>query len=131
MKRKGTTVGQRISPEKRQVVLDLRRHMTPEEKALWEHLRANRFHKLHWRRQHFLHGFVTDFFCCENGLIVEVDGPIHEHPPQADHQRDLILLGHGFHTIRFTNAEVNNNINSVLARIAEACDLSPERGGEH
>jgi very-short-patch-repair endonuclease len=49
--------GQKISPNKLQRAQQLCRQMTPEEKILWQHLRANRLNGLHFRRQQIIDGF--------------------------------------------------------------------------
>ena len=43
--------GQKIETGKIVRARELRRAMTPEEKLLWQHLRLNRLHGLHFRRQ--------------------------------------------------------------------------------
>ena len=63
--------GQRVAPEKVAAARELRRHMTPEECILWEHLRAHRLNGLHFRRQQVIDGFVVDFYCSGCALVVE------------------------------------------------------------
>ena len=55
----------------------LRRDATEAEKALWLRLRNRGFEGLKFRRQVPLGPYVSDFFCEEQGLIVEVDGGQH------------------------------------------------------
>ena len=76
--------GQRVKKEKLQRARELRRDMTPAEKILWQELRSNKL-GIHFRRQQIIAGFIVDFYCHKGGLVVEVDGDIHdlqqEEPP--------------------------------------------------
>jgi len=76
-------VGQKIDPIKAHRAKELRRHMTPEETALWQALRTNRSGGFHFRRQQVINGFIVDFYCHKASLVVEIDGEIHEQ--QADY----------------------------------------------
>ena len=98
----------------------LRRHMTDAEKTLWQHLRANRLHGLHFRRQQVIDGFIVDFYCHAAGLVVEVDGAIHPEHPESDAQRDRILSARGLRVLRIRNEEISQDLPEVLNRIAAA-----------
>jgi very-short-patch-repair endonuclease len=54
-------IGQKVDSALRQRAKELRREMTAEEKILWQHLRANRLHGFHFRRQQIIDGFIVDF----------------------------------------------------------------------
>ena len=69
--------GQKVSAKQLENAKELRREMTPAEKILWEHLKANRLNNLHFRRQQIVHGYFADFYCHQQDLIIEVDGSIH------------------------------------------------------
>ena len=69
--------GQPVTKEKLQRAKELRRDMTPAEKILWQELRGNKL-GVHFRRQQVIAGFIVDFYCHKAGLVVEVDGDIHD-----------------------------------------------------
>ena len=100
---------------------ELRRNMTPAEKILWRHLKANRLNGLHFRRQQVVHGYFPDFYCHQHELIVELDGGIHEFQKEYDAEREEYLRSLGFRIIRFTNEDVTKNLKSVLERIVKEC----------
>jgi len=101
--------------------------MTPAEHRLWQHLRANRLSGWHFRRQQIIDGFIVDFYCHKAGLVVEVDGPIHQQQEIEDHERTQALSVHGLKVIRFTNREVLNDLNQVLRTIlAELASSKPD-----
>ena len=114
--------GQRVSPEMLERAKMLRREMTPAEKILWKHLKANRLNGLHFRRQQIVHGYYPDFYCHRYELIVEVDGGIHDLQEEYDAEREEYLRSLGFRIIRFANEEIQKDLKGVLQRIVEACE---------
>ena len=117
-------IGQKVTPVKVQRAKELRRQMTQEEKKLWQHLRANQLNGLHFRRQQIIDGFITDFYCHAARLVIEVDGEIHQQQAEYDAERDRILLARGLRLLRIRNEQVRQNLDSVLARIAKACEMT-------
>ena len=113
--------GQTVSARQLEGAKELRCEMTPAERILWKHLKANRLNGLHFRRQQIIHGYFADFLCHQHDLIVEVDGGIHDLQKEYDAQREGYLKSLGFRIIRFKNEEVMKNLNRVLQRIIEEC----------
>ncbi|MFC7398182.1 endonuclease domain-containing protein [Chelatococcus sp. GCM10030263] len=101
----------------------LRKRMTPQEVKLWNWLREELAPAgLHFRRQVAISRFVVDFACLKHRVIVEVDGGhhgLHGHAA-ADRARDEALSKHGFHVLRFSNADVDQNKRMVLDTIYAA-----------
>ena len=116
--------GQKVSPKLLERAKELRHEMTPAEKILWEHLKANRLNGLHFRRQQVVHGYFPDFYCHQHELIVEVDGEIHDMQVEYDAEREEYLKSLGFRIIRFTNEEVVKNLKAVLQRIVDECKIT-------
>ena len=56
----------------------LRREGTPMERYAWSLLRNHGVLKLKFRRQHVLHGFIVDFYCAAERLVLELEGDGHE-----------------------------------------------------
>jgi very-short-patch-repair endonuclease len=121
MPAKNIVIGQNVDASKVQRAKELRRDMTPAERALWQHLRANRLGGFHFRRQQIIGGFIVDFYCHAAGLVVEVDGDVHTKQPEYDAERDRILAGRGLRVLRFQNEECTRRLEDVLARILAAC----------
>ena len=80
---------------------------------------------LKFRRQHPIFQFVLDFFCHERQLAVELDGDSHTDPTEQgyDQARTDWLKAHGIRVIRFTNRQVEDNLEGVLAEIVRACGI--------
>ena len=93
--------------------------MTLAEKILWEHLRAKRFNGLKFRRQQIIEGFIVDFYCHSLGLVIELDGEIHDKQKEYDIERDKILSSKQLTILRFTNQQVPEDVESVLNTIAK------------
>ncbi|MCJ7623256.1 MAG: DUF559 domain-containing protein, partial [Anaerolineaceae bacterium] len=112
--KKRIITGQYIASEKNQKAKEMRNNPTPAEKILWEYLNNNQIQGLHFRRQQIIDGFIVDFYCHKIGLVIEVDGGIHEKQKDHDLERESILTSRGLHLVRFINIEVMNNIQEVI-----------------
>ena len=104
---------------------ELRNRATEPELRLWRHLRNSQLDGFKFRRQVAIPPFVADFLCPAKALIVEIDGWTHE--ADSDHRRDAWLASRGYVTIRFTNADVMENLDGVLTRIFEKLRSLPDR----
>jgi very-short-patch-repair endonuclease len=104
----------------------LRRNQTEHEDKLWYWLRGKRFWDLKFRRQYPIDKYVVDFFCFDKKLIIELDGGQHneEKHIERDKIRDKYLENQGYKILRFWNFEINENLDGVLERIAEACHIT-------
>ena len=121
MRRHGIVRGASISNNIHEQALALRREMTPAEKILWSDLRKNRLAGYHFRRQQVIESFIVDFYCHRAGVIVEVDGGIHQQKVASDVERDAILTAGGFRIIRVRNEDVHHNLSGVLELIMKTC----------
>jgi 5-methyltetrahydrofolate--homocysteine methyltransferase len=99
-----------------------RKHATQAEKFLWHYIRGNQIDGANMRRQHIIGGFIVDFVCLEDALVVEVDGIYHSERVQqiSDLDRQLQLQDLGLTVIRFTNQEVLESLSKVLETIQSA-----------
>lgn len=100
---------------------ELRKNMTPAERVLWQRLRNYQVDGFYFRRQHPIKFFIADFYCAKADLIVEIDGGIHNTPEVIEHDinRTAELEKSGITVIRFTNEEVMNDTNTVIAKIKQ------------
>ena len=98
----------------------MRRAPTQAEERIWKHLRSGKLRGLKFRRQHPVGRFIVDFYCVSAGLVVEVDGPIHDEQADADAERQLYLEAMGLRVLRFSNDEALRNTFAVLDVSAEA-----------
>jgi very-short-patch-repair endonuclease len=105
---------------------ELRRNQTPYEQILWEQLRDRSFHNLKFYRQYPIHFtyenqtrfIIADFYCRSGKLIIEIDGKYHEEIRDRDKLRDFLMKELGIKTLRFSNGEVEQDLEGVLKRIS-------------
>jgi very-short-patch-repair endonuclease len=116
----------RINP-KRTFARKMRSAPTSNEAALWKLLRGRRLENLKFRRQVLVGSYIADFLCYRHRLIIEADGPFHEH--ERDEKRDAWLRGEGFRVIRFSNEMIATNKDAVLAEIVRAVEAPGTFGG--
>ncbi|WP_317196620.1 endonuclease domain-containing protein [Carboxylicivirga linearis] len=64
--------------------------------------------------------FIADFYCHQARLVIEVDGKIHESQKEYDRGRSVELERFYIQVIRFSNQEVENNIDNVIEKINTA-----------
>ena len=112
-----------MASERREFARTLRKHPTRAEDILWQRLRGSHFHGAKFRRQVPFNRFVVDFYCHAAKLVVEIDGVQHEWFADYDKGRTEILERFGVRMLRFTNAEVCDDLDAVLARIREELRL--------
>jgi very-short-patch-repair endonuclease len=107
------------------VCRQLRANSTEAEKLFWEAVRNNKFENRKFYRQHpFIYDltgiesfFVSDFYCHQDRLIIELDGNIHKYRLNDDEKRMKILNLLGVKVLRFHNEEIINNLDRVLMLI--------------
>ena len=116
---KRIVTGQHIPEEKRVAVTQLRKNMTDAERRLWQVLRDGQINGHRFRRQQVIDGYIVDFYSHSLGLVIEVDGEIHDQQQEYDKERDKILSTRGLTILRFKNQEVMEDILTVLQRITK------------
>jgi very-short-patch-repair endonuclease len=99
----------------------LRREPTDAEKKLWYRIRARSLGGHKFVRQEPIGGYVVDFVCREQRLVIEVDGGQH-----ATDARDTVrgnwLAEHRYRVLWFWNNDVLRNMDGVLETIALALE---------
>jgi very-short-patch-repair endonuclease len=98
---------------------ELRKEPSPSEAKLWEYLSNLREGGIHFRRQHAIGPYITDFCAPRRNLIIEVDGSQHLDQEEYDGERTAFLESKGFRVLRFWNGDVMNKINDVMMVILE------------
>ncbi|HAN17820.1 MAG: hypothetical protein A2X13_05845 [Bacteroidetes bacterium GWC2_33_15] len=99
---------------------DLRMCMTSSERILWQNLRNKKVLDYKFRRQHAISQFIADFYCHEARSVIEVDGGYHNNPDQQEYDkgRTAELENLGIKVLRFTNKDVETDINKVITEIS-------------
>ncbi len=95
----------------------LRKNMTKEEKHLWyDFLRT---HPVRFSRQKVLGKYISDFYCAEAKLVIELDGSGHytEGGRQSDEERTAFLKEYELTVIRISNTAIRKNFQGVCKYI--------------
>lgn len=111
----------------KQVCRDLRKRSTSAERLFWEEVRERRFIGLKFYRQHpifvDLDGretfFVADFYCHERKIVIELDGKVHDYSKNHDEARTAAINCRGISVVRFSNEEIEHDLEVVLARLGK------------
>ena len=106
----------------------LRQRQTPAEQLLWSLVRNRRLDGRKFRRQHPCSGFVLDFYCPEEKLVIELDGSGHlkDEQRQSDLHRTEFLKSTGLRVLRFWNNQVTQQTETVLQVIWDALNNSED-----
>ena len=104
-------------PDVVELAKSLRNAMTYHESLLWEKIKGKQICGVRFRRQHPIYFYIVDFYCHEAMLVIEVDGEIHYDRIDHDDGRSAEMEKFGIKVIRFTNLEVENNIEKVIKNI--------------
>ena len=95
----------------------LRNNMTSFEEILWDRLKGKQVSGLRFRRQHPIDIFIADFYCHAARLVVEIDGEIHCMSNEYDEGRTAEMEKYDIKVIRFSNEEVQNELDAVVGKI--------------
>ncbi len=102
--------------EKRQ---KLRKNMTKAEKIIWQKIRDQQLEGYKFRRQYSVAEFILDFYCPKLKLAIEIDGESHFQATaiEYDQARQTFIEATGIRFLRFTNEDVDQNLDGVLETI--------------
>lgn len=92
------------------------------EAIVWRALRDRRCGNFKFRRQVPIGRYIADFVCFEKKLVVEIDGPSHEHEGQILHDavRDDWFWREGFRILRLPNDLVVGSPDIAIQQITAA-----------
>jgi very-short-patch-repair endonuclease len=97
----------------------LRKCMTKQEIILWNRLRGRQVLGIKFLRQKPFGNYILDFYAPQIKIAIELDGSQHyeEANSNYDYQRDSSLARNGIATLRYSNNDINFNLESVLEDI--------------
>jgi len=107
---------------------ELRRAPTPAERHAWSLLRNRGILGLKFRRQHVLHGFIVDFHCIAERLVIELEGGPHDDPNQQwyDAARTQVLEAAGYRVVRLRNRDVTrHHLERILRKALGRSSIVP------
>jgi very-short-patch-repair endonuclease len=95
---------------------ELRHRQTPAEARFWDAVRDRSAYSFRIRRQHPIGRYVLDFWIPSHRLAIELDGDVHldDEIAAQDAVRTEWLESQGVQVLRFTNAEIFNDLERVF-----------------
>ena len=111
----------RLRPAQRFALARALRHRpTPTERYARTLLRNRGILGLKFRRQHVLHGFIVDFYCASESVVIELEGSVHDGAARQsyDRARAEFLVAAGYRIIRLRNKDVSRAHLEALLRQA-------------
>jgi len=104
---------------------NLKKNLTLEEKLLWEKIRKDQL-GVRFRRQYGIGEYIVDFYAPKLRLVIEIDGEQHhtKEGMEYDILRENYMKELGIITLRFSNKEVNHNIEDVIMKIISTIKLN-------
>ncbi|MBJ7444283.1 MAG: endonuclease domain-containing protein [Sphingobium sp.] len=112
----------------------LRNTAPTPERLLWQQIRNRQLgHK--FSRQMPVGPYFADFLCRELKLLIELDGDSHNQTTEYDARRDDYCRTQGYQILRFSNADVMENLEGVVTHIKTTLAKAhprplPQAGGE-
>ena len=95
----------------------LRAEMTKQERHLWYDFL--RYYPVKFYKQKVIGNYIVDFYSPAAKLAIEIDG--NQHKIDEIYERDLlrtqVINKHGIKVIRFSNADIDNEFETVCELI--------------
>ena len=114
-----------VSPQRQALLASraalMRADVSPPERLLWAAL-VNRKLGVSFRRQVVLAGYICDFVCASQRLVVEMDGAHHARRAAAGARRDACLARLGYRVLRLEARLVFRQLPLVVERIRAALE---------
>ena len=95
------------------------RNATPQERLLWHvYLKKS---EINFSRQYRIGNYILDFYAPSVRLAIEIDGGQHYEDAAIayDQERTAFLQSKGIVVLRFTNTEIDRNLDGVFVRIEQ------------
>lgn len=105
------------NPNLKNIARQLRKNGTLSEVLLWQQLKGKAIVGYDFHRQKPIGNFIVDFFCPQCLLAIEIDGYSHNEKAEADIIRQQELEGLGISFLRFTDADIKENLDGVVLYI--------------
>lgn len=102
------------NPSLKERAKELRKAGNLSEVLLWQQLHNKQFKGLDFDRQKIIGNYIVDFYCASRKVVIEIDGYSHNDKVEYDKQRDAYLSGLGLTVLHIADADVKNNLSSVM-----------------
>ena len=87
------------------------------EVVFWKQVRNKEFWKLDFDRQRVIGNYIVDFYVKSLGLVIEIDGEIHNEQEEYDAKREDYLISLGIKIFRISKLRVMHDLNNVMIEL--------------
>ncbi len=105
------------NPKLKDYAKSLRKSGNLSEVLFWNKVKHKQFLGLDFDRQKIIGNYIVDFFCLDNGVVIEIDGQSHNNKGNYDIDRDKFLEALGLIVIRISVTDIMQDIVSVMKRL--------------
>jgi leucyl-tRNA synthetase len=103
----------KLSYKELEVLKELRQNLSKAESLLWDELKHKKG-AAKFRKKYTIGAFLVDYVCLAKNIIIEFSGK------EDEIARTEFFAKEGFNVVRFTNADVIENVLQVVAKINAA-----------
>ena len=98
----------------------LRRNAPQQEGILWQYVKNRKINNQKFKRQYSIGRYVVDFYCPALKLVIEIDGDYHlqESVKKYDTERQNFMESMDINCLRFSNRDIEENIDVVINKIS-------------
>ena len=89
------------------------------EVLFWKQVRNKTFHHIDFDRQRIIGNYIVDFYVKNLGLIVEIDGWIHDSTQEYDKNRQQKLETYGLKVFRISNDDILHNMEVAMHELED------------
>ena len=87
------------------------------EVVFWKQVRNKEFWKLDFDRQRVIGNYIVDFYVKSLGLVIEIDGEIHNNQEEYDAKRDEYMITLGIKILRISKLRVLHDLDNVMREL--------------
>lgn len=93
---------------------ELRKQGVLSEVLFWNEVKRKKILDLDFDRQKIIGNYIVDFYIKKLGIVIEIDGVSHNEKLEEDEIRDNYLKSLGLTVLRYSDLEVNHNLDNVI-----------------
>ena len=84
------------------------------EVVFWKEVKNKSFWNIDFDRQRIIGNYIVDFYVKALGLVIEIDGKIHNFQEDYDEKRELFLKNLGLKIFRISTTKMKYDTESVM-----------------
>ena len=92
------------------------------EALLWNELKQSKL-GVRFTKQKVIGNYITDFYCPEKNMVIEIDGWSHDNKYEYDKERDEYMKSLGIHVLRISDKDVKQDMSNIIIWIKHNIDL--------